>query len=106
MKCPKCQSNSTRKDGHQNGKQRWECKKCSRIFRNSYTVKGYHPQIEQFCLTMYLNGMSFRAIERVTGIAHTTIVNWVRESGEDLPEDEPGEPKSAELDELRSLCRS
>lgn len=27
--------------------------------------------------------------ERITGIAHTTVMNWVRESGEELSEDEP-----------------
>ncbi len=37
---------------------------------------------------MYLNGMGFRAIERVTGIHHTTIMNWVKESASELPEDE------------------
>ncbi|MEY2831385.1 MAG: hypothetical protein RLZZ574_643 [Cyanobacteriota bacterium] len=74
IKCPRCQSDNTRKDGHVNGKQRWECKDCGRIFRDSYSTKGYHPQIKQFCLTMYLNGMGFRAIERVTGIHHTTII--------------------------------
>ena len=102
MECPRCQSLNTRKDGHQNGKQRWECKDCGRIFRDSYSTKGYHPQIKQFCLTMYLNGMGFRAIERVTGIAHTTIMNWVKESGQELPEDESEEPEFAELDELQT----
>lgn len=47
MKCPRCQSDNTRKDGHANGKQRWECKDCGRIFRNSYSTKGYHPQVKQ-----------------------------------------------------------
>ena len=102
MKCPKCQSDNTRKDGHQNGKHRWECKDCGRIFRDSYTDKGYHPKIKQFCLTMYLNGMGFRAIERVTEIAHTTIMNWVAESGEELSEDESEEPKFVQLDELQT----
>jgi transposase-like protein len=49
---------------------------------------------------MYLNGMGFRAIERVTGVAHTSIMNWVKESSEELPEDESGEPELAQLDEL------
>jgi len=102
MKCPRCQSENTRKDGHANGKQRWECKNCGRIFRDFYSPKGYHPQIKQFCLTMYLNGMGFRGIERVTGIAHTTIMNWVKESGEELPEDELGEPERSALDELQT----
>ena len=50
---------------------------------------------------MYLNGMGFRAIERVTGIAHTTIMNWVKESREELPGDESEEPELTELDELQ-----
>ena len=51
---------------------------------------------------MYLNGMGFRGIEKVTGIHHTTIINWVKELGEELPEDESGEPSVAELDELQT----
>lgn len=46
--------------------------------------------------------MGFRGIERITGIHHTTIMNWVRESGEKLPEDESGKPEFAELDELQT----
>lgn len=102
MQCPRCQSYNLRKDGHQNGKQRWECKNCGRIFRDSYSSKGYDPQVKEICLNMYLNGMGFRAIERVTGIHHTTIINWVKESGEELPEDESGEPVVAKLDELQT----
>ena len=102
MKCPRCQSGNTRKDGHQNAKQRWECKDCGRIFRDSYSTLGYHPQVKQICLNMYLNGMRFRGIKRVTGIAHATIINWVRESGEELPEDESEQPELAELDELQT----
>ena len=52
---------------------------------------------------MYLNGMGFRGIKRVTGIAHTTIMNWVKELGEELPEDELGEPERAALDELQTF---
>ena len=58
--------------------------------------------VKQICLNMYLNGMGFRGIERVTGIHHTTIINWVKESGKELPEDESEEPELAELDELQT----
>lgn len=34
---------------------------------------------------MYVNGMKFRGIERVTGVHHTTVINWVRQVGERLP---------------------
>jgi IS1 family transposase len=52
---------------------------------------------------MYLNGTGFRGIERVTGVHHTTIMKWVKESAESLPEDEEGHyPIVAELDELQT----
>jgi len=34
---------------------------------------------------MYVNGMGFRAIERVKGVDHTSIINWVKQVGELLP---------------------
>jgi transposase-like protein len=104
MKCPHCHSHNTRKDGYQNGKQRFECKDCGRIFRESYDLKGYHPQVKKICLEMYLNGLGFRGIERVTGVHHTTIMNWVKESAEDLSEDEEGHyPIVAELENFRPM---
>jgi len=86
----------------QHGKQRFECKDCGRLFQESYEARGYHPQVKKICLEMYLNGMGFRAIERVTGIHHTTIINWVKESAERLQEDEEDHPIVAELDELQT----
>lgn len=53
---------------------------------------------------MYLNGMGFRGIERVTEIHHTTIIEWVREAETQLTEDEAAEPPEvAELDELQTF---
>ena len=34
---------------------------------------------------MYVNGMGFRAIERIKGVHHTSIINWVKQVGELLP---------------------
>ncbi|MBW4639600.1 MAG: IS1 family transposase [Gloeocapsa sp. UFS-A4-WI-NPMV-4B04] len=102
MKCPQCHSSNLRKDGYQNGKQRFECKDCGRLLRDSYEARGYRPQLKKICLEMYLNGMEFRAIERVTGIHHTTIMNWVKESAQELPEDKEEQPTVAELDELQT----
>lgn len=79
----------------------FECKDCGRLFRESYESKGYPSQVKKICREMYLNGMGFRAVERVTEIHHTTIRNWVKESAEGLPEDEEDHPIVAELDELQ-----
>ena len=103
MKCPKCQSTKIRKYGFKNQKQRYQCSECGRIFQSNYIGRGYSDDVKQICLKMYLNGLGFRAIERITGIHHTTIINWVRESGEKLPLDiEEDSPILTELDELQT----
>ncbi len=80
MNCPQCRSSNIRKDGHYKGNQKWECKDCGRIFRSTYKPREYHLQVRKTCLEKYLNGMGFRAIERVTGVHHTTVMNWVKQS--------------------------
>jgi len=37
-------------------------------------------------LTMYVNGQGFRAIERITGVNHNTVINWVKQVGFSLPD--------------------
>jgi hypothetical protein len=51
---------------------------------------------------MYVNGMGFRAIERIKGVHHTSIINWVKQVRELLPDAyEPDRiPLVGELDEL------
>ena len=86
MKCPRCSSERINKNGHHHGKQNFVCKSCGRQFVESYEPKGYSNDVKQVCLKMYLNGMGFRGIERVTGINHNTIINWVRIAGLALAE--------------------
>ena len=54
---------------------------------------------------MYLNGMGFRAIERVH---HTTVIYWVKQLGQQLPDTPPTSeiPEVAELDELETFVKS
>jgi hypothetical protein len=51
---------------------------------------------------MYFNGMGFRGIERVKGVHHTTIIYWVKQLGEKLP-DVPNEDTILEVGELDEL---
>jgi transposase len=57
---------------------------------------------------MYVNGMGFRAIERVKGVHHTTIINWVKQVRKLLPSAyDPGTiPEVGELDELQTFVGS
>ncbi len=58
--------------------------------------------VQENCLKMYVNGMGFRAIERVTGVNHNTVIRWVRKSANTLPNaPEVSEiPEITEIDEL------
>jgi transposase-like protein len=57
---------------------------------------------------MYTNGMGFRAIERVKGVHHTTIIHWVKQLGQQLPDAPLVEeiPQVSELDELETFIGS
>lgn len=61
--------------------------------------------MKQHCLKLYVNGMGFRVIERVTGVHHTTVIYWVQRLGAQL-EDAPAAAEIqlvGELDELQTF---
>ncbi|NER85156.1 MAG: IS1 family transposase [Leptolyngbya sp. SIO1D8] len=82
MECPDCQSDHIRKNGHRRGKQNYLCLDCGRQFVANPTIKReYSDNTRRLCLRMYVNGMGFRGIERVTGVHHTTVITWVKQIG-------------------------
>ena len=109
MECIECKSTHVNKNGHKKGKQNYICVDCGRQFLDCYqTHQGYAPEIKHECLKMYVNGMGFRAIERVKGVHHTTIINWVKQVGALLPTAYDPEiiPEVGELDELETFIGS
>ena len=52
--------------------------------------------------------MGFRAIERHHGVNHTTVIRWVKQVGQQLPQAPPIEtsPDVAQLDELQTFVGS
>ncbi len=109
MQCPKCSSTHIRKNGSRKGKQRYICADCQRQFLSAYEPpKGYSEELKRECIELYLNGMGFRAIERVKHVHHTTIIYWVKQLGNGLP-DAPQKsniPEVGELDELQTFVHS
>ncbi len=79
MICPHCQSDRVAKNGHHQAKQRYVCRACDRQFVDRYTTRGYPPAVKQKCLDLHQQGMSFREIERQTGVSHNTAINWVKQ---------------------------
>jgi DNA-directed RNA polymerase subunit RPC12/RpoP len=87
MQCPDCGSSHIRKNGRNKGKQNHICVDCGRQFIDHYNPpKGYSEDIKRECLRMYVNGLGFRAIQRVKGVHHTTVIYWVKQVGELLPD--------------------
>jgi transposase-like protein len=105
IECPDCKSTRVNKNGHKAGKQNHICVDCGRQFIDSYrTHQGYGEEIQKECLLMYVNGTGFRAIERIKGVHHTSIINWVKQVGGLLPNayDLETIPRVGELDELET----
>ncbi len=104
MICPDCQSTNINKNGHNRGKQNYLCKDCGRQFIDSYSLKGYPDSVKQHCLHLYVEGNGFRRIQRLTGVCHNTVINWVKKAGESLPEqpDYDEIPEVTQVDELQT----
>lgn len=109
MQCPQCDSRHIRKNGIKQGKQNHICVECRRQFIDTYDPpRTYSEDVKQHCLKLYVNGMGFRAIERVTGVHHTTVIYWLKQVGKHL-EDAPkaiNVPQVGELDELETFVGS
>lgn len=105
MRCPKCNSTETVKNGHRKHRQSYKCKQCSRQFLESYRQWRYSDDVKQLCIKMYLNGMGLRGIERVTDIHHTTVMHWIRAAGHELTDAPNTEeiPEITDLDELQTF---
>lgn len=76
--CPRCMGTHLVKSGVVNDRQRFRCKGCNYFF----TVQKLGKRIDNYyvikALQLYLEGISFREIERILGISHVTVSAWVR----------------------------
>ncbi len=76
--CPKCNEKNTVKSGIINERQRFYCKNCNYY----YTVKKLGKQIDDYFVTkalqLYLEGLSYREIERIIGVSHVTVSSWIK----------------------------
>jgi transposase-like protein len=105
MQCPDCGGTHIRKNGHRQAKQNYICVTCKRQFLDQYDPLGYSDDVKRLCLKMYVNGMGVRGISRVTEISHVTILNWIKQAGEQWPDsyDPKQIPQVGELNELETF---
>lgn len=76
--CPNCNSDRYIKSGVVNDRQRYKCKSCDYFF----TVNKQGKQIDGYyvnkALQLYLEGLTYREIERILGVSHVSVMNWVK----------------------------
>ena len=104
MHCPKCRDTAAVKNGIVRGKQRYRCSSCG----CNYTQKSLSRiplEVRKRCISLYLEGVGFRGISRLTGVSHVTVMRWVKKLGDDIERlrpvaDEPESVSVMELDEM------
>lgn len=93
MTCPACGSSKLQKNGHRRGRQQYRCKDCDRQFTATLLPRGYSEDARKICIRMYRLGLTLREIERLTGISHSAINNWVKQVDQD--EENNGEDRGS-----------
>ncbi len=76
--CPNCGSDRKIKSGIVNKKQRYKCKKCNYFFTVNKIGKKIDDYYVNKSLQLYLEGLTYREIERILGVSHVSIMNWVK----------------------------
>lgn len=105
MKCPKCKSEERTKNGFNKGKQRYKCKNCGCNYTKRYG-RGYAPQVREKAIAYYLEGCGFRRIERMLGMSHNSVINWVKQAAKTVQKISEIYKKSEKVDilELDEMC--
>jgi len=88
MRCPKCEDEDNQmKDGFTKaGSQRYRCRNCGARYTPTKKRHGNPKEIRRLAIRMYTDGLNFRQIGRYLKISHTTVMEWVKEHAEKLPE--------------------
>lgn len=83
--CPKCEGNRCIKSGIVKSRQRYRCKDCGYHFTVNKIGKKIDAYFVVKALQLYVEGLSFREIERLLNISHVTVMNWVKQYGIERP---------------------
>jgi hypothetical protein len=67
-------------------RQRFRCKKCDYNFTVDKIGKGISSYYVIKALQLYIEGVSFREIERLLGVSHVSVMNWVKKYQIKIPD--------------------
>ena len=108
--CPNCAGQSIVKAGILKERQRYKCKNCGYHFTVNKLGKAIDNYYVSKALQLYLEGLSYREIERIIGVSHVSIMNWVKRYQIKRPENYNYHPSykiltHEELQEFFCCCR-
>lgn len=83
--CPKCDSSEAIKSGVVNERQRFKCKICGYHYTVAKVGREVNPYYVVKALQLYIEGVSYREIERLLGVSHVSVMNWVKKYGVRAP---------------------
>jgi transposase-like protein len=84
--CPQCRHDKVVKSGIVQERQRFKCKSCGYFFTVSKQGKETDPYTVVKALQLYIEGLTFREIERILGVSHVSVRNWVSKHAVSRPQ--------------------
>ena len=107
MKCSKCTSENSVKNGFAKGRQRFRCKNCGNNYSVEQKSTAKLPSVRRMGLMMYLEGIGFNSIGRLLGVSHVAVIKWIKKYGSQLNEVKNESPvEVVEVDEMHSYIMS
>lgn len=108
INCPKCKSEHINKSGFVKGRQRFLCKECNYFFSVMKEGKNIDNYYVIKALQLYIEGVSLREIERLIGVSHVSVLNWVKKYKLKAPENNDYYPtyKVMQHDELIDFLKN
>lgn len=104
MNCPDCSSDQVVKNGKNcHGHQRYLCRRCGLTF-GQLDHRRVDEATRQMALRQYVEGIGARTTERLLGVSHNSVFNWVRQevAGKALQRLDAADIEFIEADELWS----
>ena len=90
--CPKCNAVKVVKSGIIDNRQRYKCKTCNYYFTVNKIGKSIDSYYVIKALQLYIEGVSYREIERLLGVSHVSVMNWVKKYKIKAPENNEYHP--------------
>lgn len=78
LACPRCNKENIVKSGIVKDRQRYNCKDCNYFFSVFKDGKSIDTYYVIKALQLYIEGVSLREIERLIGISHVSVMNWIK----------------------------